>query len=133
MAISSTEVDPDSLNVYHGRYAMKLLNDYTYPALAKTKFPIAVHPLSLQAYVKCNLVPSDTVSIWIKLFYKGKVIDGGVWFGTKPIENFKQINIPIGQYSTLADTALIEIRGGNHLMNNQPGKGSIFWVDYLSF
>lgn len=133
MAISSAEVDPDSLNVYHGRYAIKLLNDYTYPALAETKFPIAVHPLSLRAYVKCNLVPSDTVSIQIKLFFKGKETDSGAWYGTKSIENYKQINISISQHTALADTALIEIKGGDHLMDNQPGKGSVFWVDYLSF
>ncbi len=132
-AISATEVDPDSLNVYHGRYAIKLLNDNTYPALAETKFPVTVHPLSLRAFVKCKLVPSDTVSIRIKLFFKGKETDSGVWFGTKSIDNYQQINIPVSQHSALADTALIEIRGGNHLLNNQPGKGSIFWVDYLSF
>jgi len=133
-AISSTEVDPDSLNVYHGHYAAKLLNDYTYPALAETKFPITVHPLSLRAYVKCDLAPSDTVSIGIKLFYKGRETDSGVWYGTKSIDNYKQINIPISQISALADSALIEIRGGDHIMNNQQfGKGSVFWVDYLSF
>ncbi len=131
--LTTTEVDPDSLNVYHGHYAMKLLNADTYPARAETKFPITIHPLSLRAFVKCNLVPSDTVSIRIKLFYKGKETDSGAWFGTKSIDNYQQINIPISQHSALADTALIEIRGGNHLLNNQPGKGSIFWVDYLSF
>jgi len=134
IAISATEVDPDSLNVYHGHYAMKLLNAYVIGyAHAETKFPITEHPLSLRAYVKCKLVPSDTVSIRIKLFYKGKETDGGAWFGTKSIENYKQINIPISQHSALADTALIEIRGGDHLLDNKPGKGSKFWVDYLSF
>jgi|GEM_PF-1190296 len=130
---SISSVEPDSLNVFHGHLAMKLLNGDTWPAYAKSKFPITVHPLSLQAYVKCNLVPSDTVSIRIKLFFKGKETDSGEWFGTTSIDNYKQINITISQHSALADTALIEIRGGNHLMNNQPGKGSIFWVDYLSF
>jgi len=130
----AASVEPDSLNAYHGRSAMKLSNFYFIAqARAETKFPVNVHPLSLQAYVKCNLVQSDTVSIRIKLFFKGKETDSGIWFGTKSIDNYKQINIPISQHSVLADTAVIEIRGGNHLMNNQPGKGSIFWVDYLSF
>ncbi len=131
-AISTTEVAPDSLNVYHGRYAMKLSNTLR-SASAETKFPITVHPLSLRAYVKCNLFPSDTVSIRIKLFFKGKETDSGAWFGTKSIDNYKQINIPISQHSALADTALIEIKGGNHLMKYRPGLGSEFWVDYLSF
>lgn len=127
-------VEPDSSNAYHGRYAMKLSNFYfTAQARAETKFPINTHPLSLRAYVKCNLVPSDTVSIQIRLFYKGKETDSGVWYGTKSIDDYKEVNIPISQHSALADTALIEIKGGNHLMDNQPGKGSEFWVDYLSF
>jgi hypothetical protein len=131
-AISTTEVAPDSLNAYHGRYAMKLSNTLG-SANAETKFPITVHPLSLRAFVKYNLVPSDTASIRIKLFFKGKEVDGGTWFGTKSINNYKQINIPISQNSAKVDTALIEIRCGNHLMNFQPGLGSEFWVDYLSF
>ncbi len=127
-------VKPDSSNAYHGRYAMKLSNFYFKAyARAETKFPVNVHPLSLQAYVKCNLAPSDTVSIQIKLFFQGKETDSGAWFGTKSIDNYKQINIPTSQRSALADTALIEIRGGNYVMDNQPGKGSEFWVDYLSF
>ena len=131
---SPTEVEEDSFNVYHGRYAMRLSTAWAGAwACATTKFPVSVHLLSLGAFVKCNLVPSDTVSIRIKLFFKGKETDSGAWFGTKSIDNYKQINIPISQHSALADTALIEIRGGNHLMNNQPGKGSVFWVDYLSF
>jgi hypothetical protein len=113
---------------------MKLSNFYFKAyASAETKFSITVHPLSLRAYVKCNLAPSDTVSIQIKLFFQGKETDSGAWFGTKSIDNYKQINIPISQHSALADTALIEIRGGDHVMNNQRGKGSEFWVDYLSF
>ena len=131
-AISTTEVAPDSLNVYHGRYAMKLSNT-TATAGAETKFPITVHPLSLRAFVKCNLAPSDTVSIYIKLFFKGKETDNGAWFGTKSIDKYKQINIPISQHSAKVDTALIEIRCGNHLINFQPGLGSESWIDYLSF
>ena len=136
MDLKVTDVAPDSLNVYHGRYAMRLLATFEGAwAHAKTKFPITVHPLGLRAYVKCDLTPSDTVSIRIKIFYKGKEIDSGTWFGTKSIENYKQINIPISQFSTLADSAMIEIRSGDHIiMNNQHFvKGSVFWVDYLSF
>jgi len=84
-------------------------------------------------WLRRNLAPSDTVSIRIKLFFQGKETDSGAWFGTKSIENYQQINIPISQHSALADTALIEITGGDHLMDNKPGKGSKFWVDYLSF
>ena len=132
--LTAAEVAPDSLNAYHGRYAMKLSNFYFKAyARAETKFPVHGHPLSLQAYVKCNLAPSDTVSIRIKLFYKGKETDNGAWYGTKSIDNYKQINILISQHSALADTAMIEIRGGDHATNNQRGRGSEFWVDYLSF
>ena len=130
MAISTAEVDPDSLNAYHGQYAMKLSNTLGF-AYAETKFPITIHPLSLGAFVKFKLVPSDTVSIRIKLFFKGKETDNGVWFGTKSIDNYIQVNIPISQHSTLADTALIEIRGGRHLINNDR-KSSEVWVDYLA-
>jgi len=101
-------------------------------AYAETKFPITVHPLSLRAFVKCKLFPPDTVSIRIKLFYKGKETDSGAWFGTKSIENYKQVNIPISQHSALADSALIEIRLRS-ARENKLGKHSKFWVDYLSF
>jgi len=132
---SITEIDVDSLNVYHGRYAMRLSSGGAgVRASAKTKFPITVHPLGLRAYVKCDLVPSDTVSIRIKLFYKGQETDNGTWFGTKSIAHYEQVDIPISQHISLADSAMIEIRGGDHIMNNQQfGKGSVFWVDYLSF
>ncbi len=132
MAISTTEVAPDSLNAYHGHYAMRLLSQYMFLAYAKTKFPITVHPLSLRAYIKCNLVPPDTVSIRIRLFFKGKETDSGAWLGTKSIENYKQITIPVSQHSTLADSALIEIRLRS-ARKNKLGKDSKFWVDYLSF
>ena len=132
MAISTTEVAPDSLNAYHGHYAMRLLSQYMFLAYAETKFLITVHPLSLRAFVKCNLVPPDTVSIRIRLFFKGKETDSGAWLGTKSIENYKQITIPVSQHSTLADSALIEIRLRS-ARKNKLGKDSKFWVDYLSF
>ena len=131
-AVSTTEVAPDSLNAYHGHYAMQLLNTIG-SANAITKFPITVHPLSLRAFVKCDLGPSDTVSIRIKLFFKGKETDSGTWFGAKSIDNYRQINIPISQHSAKVDTALIEITSGNHLWEFQPGMGSESWIDYLSF
>lgn len=131
-AVSATEVAPDSLNAYHGHYAMKLLSQYMFLAYAKTKFPVTVHPLSIRAYVKCKLFPPDTVSIRIKLFFKGKETDSGAWFGTESIDNYKQINIPVSQHSTLADSALIEIRLRS-ARENKLGKHSKFWVDYLSF
>lgn len=129
--LTVAEVAPDSLNVYHGHYAMNLSNTLGF-AYAETKFPITVHPLSLRAFVKCKLFPPDTVSIRIKLFYKGKETDSGAWFGTKSIENYKQVNIPISQHSALADSALIEIRLRS-ARENKLGKHSKFWVDYLSF
>ena len=133
IAVSCAEVDVDSLNVYHGHFAMKLLSYYNMcQARAKTKFPITVHPLSLRAFVKCKLVTLDTVSIRITIFFKGKETDSGVWLGTKSIDNYKQVDIPISQHSALADSALIEIRGGRHVINYKLGKGSEFWVDYLS-
>ncbi len=131
MAISTAEVDPDSLNAYHDKYAMKLSNTLGF-AYAETKFPITIHPLSLMAFVKFKLVPSDTATIFIKLFLKGKEVDSGAWFGTKSIDDYKQINIPISQHFTRVDSALIGIKCGNHLMKYQQGLGSEFWVDYLS-
>jgi hypothetical protein len=115
---------------YHGVYAMKLENVDNCQAIARTKFSITNHPLNLIAFQKCSLADSDTVSIRITILLNGIEVDNGYWMSTVSVGNYIQINIPISQNSTLADTALIEVKGGNRIENFQ---GSQLTIDYLFF
>ena len=130
-AISSAEVSPDS-NAYHGHYAMKLTNSFG-AAYAETKFPVNVHPVSLSAFVKCKIVPLDTVSIDIKLFFKGKEVDSGAWKYSKSIASYKQIRVPISQHSIQVDSALIEISSRYYVSDFRLAKENDFCIDYLFF
>jgi hypothetical protein len=117
-------------SAYHGQYAAKFIYNNVYAAWAQNKFSVPKHPSNLTSYVKCDLYGSDTVSIKIKLFYNGAIVDSGQWLGTSSIGNYKKIDIPITQNSSKVDTALIRIEGGHKL--GYPNKNTEFWVDYLT-
>ena len=84
----------------------------------------------MASYVRCDLFGMDTVSITIKLFDHGVLVDSGQWLGTSSIANYKEIDIPITQNSANADTALIKIEGGHEF--DSADKYTTLWVDYLS-
>src|SRR6266487_2401835 len=116
-------------SAYHGQYAAKFIYNNVYTAWAQNKFSIPKHPSNLTSYVKCDLYGADTVSIKIKLFYNGSIVDSGEWLGTSSISNYKKIDITITQNSSKVDTALIRIEGGHKL--GYPNKNTEFWIDYL--
>jgi len=69
------------------------------------------------------------VSIKIQLFNNAVIVDSGQWIGTSSIPNYTQIVIPITQYSSNVDSAMISIQGGHQI--GYPDNDTEFWVDYL--
>ena len=116
---------------YHGRYAAKFIYNNLYPAVADNKFAVSGHPLFIGAYVKCNLVSMDTVSLIIHLYNNGVVVDSGVWNGTSSFSEYRHISVPISQHSSESDSALIIITGGH--TRGTTGINTIFWIDNLMF
>ena len=123
-------IQPDSTNVYHGKYSVKLIYNHTeVTAWAKTQFAIAAHPSSLHGYVKCDLSGTDTVAISIKLLKQGIVVDSGQWISTVPINIWSGITIPISHQNSVVDSALIIMKGGRFRPTSTT---TVLWVDDLS-
>jgi hypothetical protein len=119
--------DSDS---YQGVYAAKFIYNNAYPATAENRFAISSHPNNLSAYVKCTISGVDTVFIKIKLLSNSILVDSGLWAGTVSIPAYAQIQIPITQNSSSADSAVILIQGG-HESGVPPFNNTEFWVDDL--
>ncbi len=128
----------DSLEVYHGKYSVKLIYNLTPPILGaaptwlKNKFAITDHPNNLHGYIKCNIHGTDTVYIGIKLLNRGVTVDEGNWKSTVTINNWTLVNIPISQSNSTIDSALITIIGGKFKDSTTTMTNSTtFWVDNL--
>jgi hypothetical protein len=120
----SSSVGKDSINVFSGNYAAKLITMGS-SAYINTGFFTTTRPFAFNAYVKCTISDSDTVSIKILLLNNDKVVDSGYWHGYSDIDVFTQIWIPITQNASLIDSIFIEFRSGDNI-------GTTFTVDYLS-
>jgi hypothetical protein len=112
---------------YHGLFAAMFIFNNAYASWAKNKFPVPYHPVQLSAYVKCNLVAYDSVLIKVTLFHNSVACDSGQWFGTTQIGSYSPVVIPISQYSAMADTCVIYIRGGQKTYYSPTN--TEFWVD----
>lgn len=119
-------VQQDS-SAYQGQFAAKFIYNNVYAAWAHNGFAVTSHPVELSAYVKCNLVTTDSVLIRVKLFNNNVEVDSGEWYGTSSITNYTQILIPISQNASQADSVSIYLEGGHRsslIWNNTE-----FWVD----
>ncbi len=116
-------------NSYQGAFAAKFIYNNVFNSWAEDRFLISAHPVHLIAYVKCNLLGTDTVSIKVVIFSNAVAVDSGAWFGTSSIGNYAQILIPISQNSSQADSAVISIHGGNQI--GYPSNNTELWVDAL--
>ncbi|MHB8258716.1 MAG: hypothetical protein ACYDCN_00275 [Bacteroidia bacterium] len=102
-------------------------------AYAKNEFAVSSHPSILQGYVKCSVRGTDTVSINVQILKSGVVVDNGQWTNTTSINNWTVVNIPISQYATQADSAIITFRGGKYFDSSTTyDNGTRFWVDYFT-
>ncbi len=96
----------------HGNYAAKFIYNNIYRSYAMNKFSIPVHPDSLIGYIKSNIASDDTSEIHIDLFSGNNIVDGGSYYETSSTVNYKKIEIPISQNSSVTDSASIKIVGG---------------------
>jgi hypothetical protein len=117
-------------SAYSRQFAAKFIYNNVYASWAENKFPISRHPIYLTGNVKCNLFGTDTVSIKIFLYNNNAISDSGQWLGTSSIANYINLIIPITQSSSIADSALIKIQGGDK--SGVPNSNTEFWVDNLS-
>jgi len=99
-------------DAYSGRFAAKLIYNNFYKSQIYNKFSITIHPSMLAGYVKSEITNGDTVIIHIDLFSGTNIVDSGNWYGTSSIVNYKKIEIPISQTSSIVDSASIKIVGG---------------------
>lgn len=118
---------------YSGKYAAKFIYNNRYAAWAENRFLIPAHPTYFIGYVKSKLVTADTVSIAIKLYNNGILIDSGKWIGTSSITNYTQIKVALTQNNPNADSVFIRIQGGNKIAFPFPSTNTEFWVDNFSF
>jgi hypothetical protein len=107
-----TYVVQKTTDAYSGKFAAKFIYNNVYKSWAYNKFPITVHPSMMIGYVKLEIINGDTVMIHIDLFSGSNIVDSGNWYGTSSIANYKKIEIPISQSSSILDSASIKIVGG---------------------
>lgn len=128
MQITSSVVKPDS-DAYTGVYSMQLYNYGTLKPVAWTQFALATNISAVTAYVKLNPVTDDTVSIKVREFYNGILVDSGEWKGYTYIAGYTPVTVAVSQNNNNIDTVEIEISGGNH--TNVVMTGTEFKVDHL--
>jgi hypothetical protein len=108
-----------------GKFAAKFIFNGVYSSIATNKFAISSHPTALKGYIKSNISNGDTAIIHIDVFSGNNIVDKGEYFEISSTSNYKPITIRLSQTAITADSALIEIRGGN--------KGNTFmYVDNLT-
>ena len=102
----------------HGQYAAKFVYNNFFSSYAINRFAISSHPTSLIGYIKSNIATGDTAFIYIGLFSGNNKVDNGIFYETSSSPSYRQINIPITQTATVADSAAIKIVGG-HMHNTE--------------
>jgi hypothetical protein len=108
----------------NGQFAARFIYNYVYRSYATNKFPVSIHPGVLTGYIKSNIASGDTAIIHVDLFSGNTIVDNGNFSETSSNKNYRKITIPISQYATNADSALIKIIGGNK-------QGTELFVDNL--
>ncbi len=113
-------------DAHSGRFAAEFIYNNVYASSAINKFAISLHPSLLTGYIKSKIASGDSATIHVDLLSRGNVIDSGNLSGTSSIANYKKIEIPISQNSSIADSAIIKIVGGTKA-------GTELYVDDLVF
>lgn len=114
----------------HDSLAALLIYNNMYPAWMENRFAVPAHPQSVSAWVKLLASPTDSVIIQVSVIDNNTVVDGGVWYGTGNINTYTEINIPISQNSSSADSAVIYIQGGK--VGSLIGFNTMLWVDNVT-
>ncbi len=113
-------------DAYSGQFAAKFIYNNIYQSWAYNKFPISIHPSLLTGYVKANITTGDTAIIHIDLYSGANIVDSGNWYETSSIANYRKVEIPISQTTSIVDSALIKIVGGRK-------QNTEFYIDDLVF
>lgn len=114
----------DSL-AYHGKYAAKFIYNGIYISRGQNKFAISAHPTLLTGYINSTIASGDTATISIDILYKNQIVDSGKLYETSSTTNYQEFEIPITTNSLKADSAEINITGGNKTNTE-------FTIDYLA-
>lgn len=99
-------------DAYSGQFSAKFIYNNVYQSFANNKFAISDHPSNLTVYIKSNITSGDTATIHVDLFAGANIVDSGNFYETTSTANYKKIDIPISQTSSVADSATIKIVGG---------------------
>jgi len=105
-------INPDT-EAYSGDRAVRF-NNLGISSYAYSKFPITTKPLALTAFVKANVASGDSISIRVVLYQSSQAVDSGRWVGYSVLGSYTQVTVPISNTNASADSALIDIRGGNN-------------------
>ncbi|HYV92140.1 MAG TPA: T9SS type A sorting domain-containing protein [Chitinophagales bacterium] len=117
-------LSPDS-EAYSGDRAARF-NNYGIASYAYTKFPVTSKPLALTAFIKANVASGDSISIRVVLYQSSQAVDSGKWVGYFSFSSYTEVTVLISNTNASADSALIDIRGGN---NQATG----MLIDHLEF
>lgn len=100
-------------DAYSGSFAA-YFNNFTINSYAYISFPISSKPEQLKAFVKANVATGDSIYIRVVLYHSSQATDSGKWVGHSNLETYTEVVVPISQNNSDADSALIDIRGGNY-------------------
>lgn len=113
--IISGKIVKDSAG-YQGNYAIKLEVNQpgfeTMSGLVKTGFPLNSLPSNLRGFVKCNIMPNDTVYIDFTCYLGNSVVTSSRWINTSSITTYTPFNISIDSGITAIDSAVITFTSG---------------------
>ncbi len=112
-------------DAHSGQFAAAFIYNNVYASTANNKFAISAHPSLLTGYIKSTIAGGDMATIHIDLLSAGTVVDSGNYAETSSTVNYKKVEIPISQTSSVADSAVIKIVGGTKV-------GTELYIDDLS-
>jgi hypothetical protein len=96
-----------------GQYAAQFIFNGFYPGEAVNKFPVSLHPSSLQGYIKSTITGTDTARIHIDIIAGNTIVDGGDYYETSSSPAYKKIQVAVSQNYLVADSVSVMIKGGS--------------------
>lgn len=100
-------------NAYKGVLAMKVANLVNFTGHAYIKFPLNMHPYSINVYVRSNISASDSAVIYVRAYFSGSRVDSGAWYSSVSVKNWTAVNIPLYNKSLAIDSLAIDVKAGN--------------------
>jgi len=95
-----------------GALAMKVQTG-NLPGHAYAFFTSIPRPDALTLFVKSSIVSVDSVSIIVRSYYGGVVVDSGSWYNSSSIANWTYTTIPMTNNSQFMDSLEIDVKSGS--------------------